>query len=345
MNIYYCSTDISIDYACDKILESGICYFGFDTETNTQGANSKLQADVLSIATGADIYVFHLTRCGFCPGVDKLLRNSKIIKIGVGLAGDLKHLAGLGYSVSSELDLQKLAVIKGYPLALDDLWITLFPQYPPLTKVNHQQVSWADPLTPALIEYSARDAHSALMLGQKMLAVPEAAALPSTCSVITDAVTLNTPVVEFQVEYQSYLTWIKQQLGQAKSLQTLINQTCNSYGRWIRMVPATQLPNCAREFLLRFVGNGDLEYNSTLKMFAPVTLLPDRVVLDTSLSVTDINAITRLKVKSARNYLYNSSTTFTCISNDMRYGSIDLALEQAAKQGRIEIVNDVIYPK
>ena len=351
--VYYYFSVNTINRACDQILETGASYLGFDTETDNsfkfQGQHKDEtiieKADVVSLATGTAVYVFQLSNTAYCVSLNKLLKSPKITKVGVGLKGDISKLKNMNYSITNELDLQHIALICNCPLALDDMWNRLFPQHPPLPNVKHQNVSWSEKLTPSLIDYAARDAHAALMLIQKFLSLPVAAPLDKNITIIYD--NANGVVTNSNNDHQGYLAWIKNQLGQDRTLQTLINQTCNSYGPWINTIPSAELPKRANEALLHFAQNGDLKYNPQLKIFLAINTNNDNVsnnviVVDKHLSKNDIRAITGLKVKSARNYLFNSSTTFSnCVA---KAEVINATLESAIAGKQITIVNDKIYP-
>ena len=89
--------------------------FGFDTETRPsfkKGRNNKLS--IIQLSTNERAYIFRLNKIGIPPGLNKILSDINIKKIGLAIHDDLIHIQKIRkLNTGGFIDLQKLAGING----------------------------------------------------------------------------------------------------------------------------------------------------------------------------------------------------------------------------------------
>jgi len=92
--IHLIRTAADAQQAAEKVKNESL--LGFDTETRPAfRVGESYQPSLLQLATGNEVYLFHLKQTGLTPGVCEILSSPKIIKAGVAIRDDLKELRRL----------------------------------------------------------------------------------------------------------------------------------------------------------------------------------------------------------------------------------------------------------
>lgn len=155
----------------DEIAETLLAqqYLGFDTETRPAFRKGETyNVSLLQLATFHRVYLFRLNKCGFRPSLQRLLSDSQVVKIGVGIRDDLRHLQRLGsFAPASFVEMQEYAVTFGIEdKSFSKLMAIIFG-----VKISkHQRTSNWDvlSLTEAQIRYAATDAWGSLKMYQQL---------------------------------------------------------------------------------------------------------------------------------------------------------------------------------
>lgn len=143
---------------------------GFDTETRPSFRKGEIyQVSLLQLATYDRVFLFRLHKCGFGWPLRRLLENQDIVKIGVGIRDDLKHLQRIAdFRPDGFVDLQEFAVNYGIEdKSLSKLMAIIFG-----VKISKRQrtSNWEAPqLSEAQLRYAATDAWGALKMYQRLL--------------------------------------------------------------------------------------------------------------------------------------------------------------------------------
>jgi ribonuclease D len=106
-------TPAGIDRACDELLREPV--LGFDTESRPafqKGVVNRIA--LLQLSTPTTCYLFRLNKIRLDKAILKILESSKIIKVGLSVAGDIRELETLRrFRPKGFVDLQKLAPERG----------------------------------------------------------------------------------------------------------------------------------------------------------------------------------------------------------------------------------------
>lgn len=157
--------------ACSDALEelSHAKIVGIDTETRPsfkKGCTNSVA--LLQVANGEKCFLFRLNKLGFRHPIAKLLSNPDIKKVGLSLHDDINGLQQLSkFKPAGLIELQAMAKEFGVE---DQSLRKLFANFFKLRISKSSQLSnWeASELSPQQLLYAATDAHTCLMLLQKM---------------------------------------------------------------------------------------------------------------------------------------------------------------------------------
>lgn len=147
-----------------KYLEAHTC-IGFDTETRPAFRKGEYHAvSLLQLAVHERVYLFRLNKCGFPAPLRRLLADSGVLKIGVGIRDDIKALQRLGGFVPAAfLDLQTFVEQYGIEeKSFSKLMAIIFH-----VRISKRQrtSNWELPkLTEQQIRYASTDAWGALRM-------------------------------------------------------------------------------------------------------------------------------------------------------------------------------------
>jgi len=151
---------------------------GFDTETKPVFIKGN-KNNIALIQLATTDYIYLIRTCILKPNKAfwELLESPNIIKVGIGLGGDLKQLRGLNSQLlpSGFLDLSKVAELGGITTSgLRNLVAIFLNKRLPKT---FQTSNWEGELSPGQIAYAAKDALACLVLYERIKA--EFESLPS----------------------------------------------------------------------------------------------------------------------------------------------------------------------
>lgn len=149
-------------------------FLGFDTETRPAFQKGVIYSvGLLQLSTEDKVYLFRLNKCGFGPALRSLLTDPKIIKIGVAIRDDIKHLCRIKkFTASSFVDLQDFAPQFGIE---DKSFSKLMAIILGFRISKRQRTSnWdATVLTEAQIRYAATDAWGSLKMYRNLMNFPK----------------------------------------------------------------------------------------------------------------------------------------------------------------------------
>lgn len=154
-------------------------YLGFDTETRPSFRKGESHpVGLLQLATPEKVFLFRLNRCGFGLPLQRLLSDTDVMKIGVGIRDDLRSLNKIvPFSPHSFVDLQEYVSRFGIEEKSFSKLMAIIFGY----KISKRQrtTNWEVPvLTEAQIRYAATDAWGALYMYQR-LALLEVSEFPT----------------------------------------------------------------------------------------------------------------------------------------------------------------------
>jgi len=164
------AVDIS-EYYAHVIISSGCELLGFDMEWKPNfGPGEENPIALIQLSTDTDTFLFHLPRMGFeiPPGLQKILEDPRIKKVGFGLTEDVKLLFKHSINPVSTYDLDILIKSLGWgPTSLQLLTARVLDLY--IDKRRKITCSnWEKPLTREQIIYAATDAWVVLKLYRKL---------------------------------------------------------------------------------------------------------------------------------------------------------------------------------
>ena len=161
-----------VDAAVEEMKSSPL--LGFDTETRPAFHKGEVyKVGLLQLATADTVYLFRLNKCGFPLSLRRVLSDEGIIKIGVGIRDDIRHLMMHGkYRPASFVDLQDYAARFGITdKSFSKLMAIIFG-----VRISKRQrvTNWdAAQLSEAQVRYAATDAWGALKMYQYLSALEE----------------------------------------------------------------------------------------------------------------------------------------------------------------------------
>lgn len=146
---------------------------GIDTESKPNFVpRGKVSVALLQLASPDVCYLFRLNEIGIPPSLRSLLEDGDILKIGLGLHGDLQGLKRIAdFSPRGFVELQQMAPAYGLlSLGLQSMYAVLCRGY--ISK--KQSISnWEAPiLSPPQLAYAALDAYACLEIYRKLMALP-----------------------------------------------------------------------------------------------------------------------------------------------------------------------------
>ena len=144
-------------------------FLGFDTETRPAFQKGVVYSvSLLQLSTEDKVYLFRLNKCGFGESLCRLLADQKIVKIGVAIRDDIKHLQRIKkFMPSSFVELQDFAPKYGIE---DKAFSKLMAIILGVRISKRQRTSnWdSDVLSEAQIRYAATDAWGSLKMYQHL---------------------------------------------------------------------------------------------------------------------------------------------------------------------------------
>jgi len=147
---------------------------GFDTETRPnfkKGQQNKVS--LLQVSTRDTCFLFRLNRFGLCPAIKKLLETTKVKKVGLSWADDVRALRALGdFNPKGFFELQHHMLELGIKdISLAKLYANIFGKK--ISK-REQLSNWeADVLSSKQQNYAATDAWACIMLYEEYMKLKE----------------------------------------------------------------------------------------------------------------------------------------------------------------------------
>lgn len=324
------STVNAIELYSNEIDNRKPTVIGFDIEGCTSDS-----VDIISIAEIQDseptVYLFQLSDIPVIPRpLRQILSSERILKSGCGLINDAHRLLAKGITLTGTVELSHLARIRGLPQNLKDLWNALFPKgyrLRSLPSTIHSE--WNKPLTPSLIEYASYDAYASLMCALEILGVK----------------TETSEIISEDTDCKHYRLWIAGNITGSRSMASLINQTVSSYGPWVKKYSQEVRAKLARYNLMLGINEMLYVYNEMANEFSPrpTSEAVKANVVAKRMSPDDIRFIIGLRYTAACNYLFNSSKLFNMLSSELRLLCISKSIELLVQEGKIKLIEGIIY--
>lgn len=176
-NIHIVTDAASAAFAHRHLSQASV--LGFDTETKPvfQKGQRHQGPHLIQLATDTEAFLFPVVQTVDVDVVKAALEAPHILKVGFGLSDDLRHLKSkLNITTTNVLDLAKaLRVNRHQDMGAKAAVAKYFGMQ--LSKSKKTSTSnWAQqPLTDKQISYAANDAHVALLVYQRWLALQAAA--------------------------------------------------------------------------------------------------------------------------------------------------------------------------
>ncbi|KAI9145649.1 hypothetical protein BKA69DRAFT_452879 [Paraphysoderma sedebokerense] len=154
---------------------------GFDTETNLAREDETAAAKLPSVVQLANKHVSVIFQTynifkdahRFPPKLKTMLGDTKVVKVGVGIAGDAARLDSCNICVRSTLELGLVSQAMGYALnSLKDLHRVFGAPSVKLNKWRYEtkeETNWDSSLSPSRIKYAAMDAFASWEVGYNLL--------------------------------------------------------------------------------------------------------------------------------------------------------------------------------
>lgn len=200
-----------------------IPYVGFDTEGDPQTQEVRLIQVCTQTKEGQCVcYLFHIYATSgklFC--LSKLLTNPNVIKVGVGIQGDLEKVhKQFSIYMRGVLDIQYLAITLDIPdISMDSLCTKLCSSIKKLP--SNRKAKWAV-LSPSDIAYASNDAYVSLRLYQSIMNME----IP-----VNNTLEFGSKDTDTISDYVNMYLWLKERF-QAKRVDKAINFVINSYAPW-----------------------------------------------------------------------------------------------------------------
>lgn len=256
-NIFIARTWDETQVLSEEILNTSPVIFGFDTESNPDGHKVSL----IQISNGVRTYLFQLHGIDVLPGKLKtILTNKKIIKIGVDIEEDV-HRIYKTYNIIMKgcIDLQNIAYTKHIPnCSMVDLAFIYVPGFPG-KDCRQRMTRWDGELTDQQKIYAAGDAYYPLKIYHNML------------NMKMDNYVIQE--IDETTEINDYKNWIQEILMRSPSdriFSSVVNQTINSYGFWVRRYVPTKRRELAIKYLNMFIEQKIFPFDGQRKVFMKV---------------------------------------------------------------------------
>lgn len=181
------STYEEADRCASALLDSGIPFFGFDTErtfgrTTLTGAASIVQLSTIDRCFIFQVFRIYDTTKVFPPSLARLLQSTNIVKVAADAEDDTDALRYYGVQVRGIIDIQLIVRTMGIPYyGLKDLCRRFVPGYQD-TKYLEDSWDWDGDLTPEQIQYATYDAWYTLVVYLHLFVASPIVRMPNVAS-------------------------------------------------------------------------------------------------------------------------------------------------------------------